>query len=156
MQILWRMIATKRAFQLGRELGEIERIVNGLTMPSRQQLALVALKEFALAAKSEFPHLYGTPIEERYRLWGRGTDIGLGRARSDNPHVRIRGIALWLAAAYHETRGVLLPAIEEAHRNVLGLLRRLKEAMPADTINRATAAASDSHDAAPGQAAAAA
>lgn len=138
MQILWRLVATKRAFQLGRELGEIERILVDFNIAIRQQLAVVALKEFSLAAKSEFPHLYGTPAEDRYRLWGRGTEIGLARARSDNPHVRIRGIALWLAAACHETRGVTLPAIEEAHRNVLGLLRRLKEWLPADAAARVT------------------
>lgn len=139
MQILWRMVATKRAFQLGREYAEIDRIVTGFNVATRQQLASVALKELSLAAKSEFPHLYGTPSDERYRPWGRGTDIGLSRARSGNLHVCIRGIALWVAAAYHETRGVTLPAIAETHRDVLGLMRRLKEALPANAATGAAA-----------------
>lgn len=133
MRFIWKLVAFKRAMQLGREFKEVDKIIGGLNVPGRQQLAQLTLKEFAAAAKTEFPHLYGTPAEERYNAWGTGTDIGLSRARSDNPHVRIRGLALWLTVAYHETRGSTLGALDEVHRSVLRTLRLLKEWAPAET-----------------------
>jgi hypothetical protein len=129
-QFIWRLVATRRAYQLQRELKEIEKLVDAMNRPARQQLAQLTLKEFAAAAKSEFPHLYGTPPDERYSPWGSGTAIGLSRARSDNLPVCLRGAALWLTVAYHETRGTTFPALDGIHRSVLRILRTLKEAAP--------------------------
>lgn len=130
MRIVTRIIAMSRAVRLGREFREIERVVGKLPLPARQKLALLAMRELAQAGRSEFPHLYGTPPEQRYAVWGSGTDTGLERARSDNPQVRLRGIALWLAVAFHETRDSDQPQLAAQHRQVLGLLRQLKESMP--------------------------
>lgn len=132
-QLIWRLIATKRAYQLQREFKEIEKLFEGLTRPARQQLAQLTLKEFAVAAKTEFPHLYGTPPEDRYSPWGSGTQTGLSRARSDNLPVRMRGIALWLTVAYHETRGSTFPALDGVHRSLLRMLRTLRESVPTIT-----------------------
>lgn len=132
-QLIWRLVATKRAYQLQREYKEIEKLVEGLTRPARAQLAQLTLKEFSIAAKSEFPHLYGTPPDERYSPWGSGTNIGLSRARSDNLPVRMRGIALWLTVGYHETRGATFPALDGVHRSILRMLRTLKETAPSAT-----------------------
>lgn len=132
-QLIWRLVATKRAYQLQREFKEIDKLMDGLNNAARLQLATLTQKEFAAAAKCEFPHLYGTPPEQRYTAWGSGTEIGLTRARSDNLPVRIRGIALWLTVAYHETRGTTLPALDGVHRSLLRSLRQLRESMPAST-----------------------
>jgi hypothetical protein len=132
-QLIWRLVATKRAYQLQREYKEIEKLVDGLARPARLQLAQLTLKEFSVAAKSEFPHLYGTPPDERYSPWGSGTATGLARARSDNLPVRMRGIALWLTVGYHETRGTTFPALEGVHRSILRMLRTLREAAPTTT-----------------------
>ena len=132
-QLIWRLVATKRAYQLQREFKEIDKLMTELSNVGRQQLASIAVKEFAVAAKSEFPHLYGTPPDERYAPWGSGTSIGLSRARSDNPQVRVRGIALWLTVAYHETRGTTLPALDGVHRSLLRSLRWLRESVPQAT-----------------------
>lgn len=132
MQFVWRLVGIARGFRLGRELKQVEKLINELSRPMKQQLAQFTLKEFAAAAKCEFPHLYGTPAEERYRPWGSGAEIGLERARSDNQHLRLRGIAMWLAIVYHETRGATVPAVEEVHRSVLRVLRQIKEWAPAD------------------------
>jgi hypothetical protein len=132
-QLIWRLVATKRAYQLAREFKEIDKLMSSLPVAHRQQLSALALKEFAAAAKSEFPHLYGTPPEDRYQPWGSGTSIGLSRARSDNPQVRVRGISLWLTVAYHETRGTTLPALDGVHRSLLRALRWLRETAPAST-----------------------
>lgn len=133
MQLIWRLVATKRAYQLQREFKEIDKLMSGLSNAARLQLATLTQKDFAAAAKSEFPHLYGTPPEQRYSAWGSGTETGLARARSDNLPVRLRGIALWLTVAYHETRGTTLPALDGVHRSLLRALRFLREAMPTVT-----------------------
>jgi hypothetical protein len=132
MHFVWRLMGIARGFRLGREFKEIEGLIEAMPRPVKQQLAQITLKEFAAAAKCEFPHLYGTPAEDRYRPWGRGSEIGMDRARSDNQHVRLRGIGLWLAAVYHETRGAGVPAVEEVHRSVLRCLRQMKEWAPAE------------------------
>ncbi|HOV58637.1 MAG TPA: hypothetical protein PLN91_12230 [Rhodanobacteraceae bacterium] len=130
MQFVWRVIAIARGFRLAREFKEIESLIGSLNRQNQQQLAQLTLKEFAAAAKCEFPHLYGTPPEARFRPWGSGAEIGLERARSDNPQVRLRGIALWLAAVYYESRGSDVAAIDEVHRSVLRSLRQVKEWAP--------------------------
>lgn len=130
MRIVTRIVVMSRATRLNREFREIERASHALPHGLRQKLALLTMRELAQAGRCEFPHLYGTPPEQRYTMWGSGTDIGLTRARSDNPQVRLRGIALWLAVAFHETRDAEYPQIASVHRQVLGVLRRLKESVP--------------------------
>jgi len=38
----------------------------------------------------------------------------------------MRGLALWIALIYHETRGSSAPEAEELHRHVLRIMRELK------------------------------
>ncbi|MCE5233469.1 MAG: hypothetical protein ABFC67_09945 [Mizugakiibacter sp.] len=127
MRFLTRIIAMSRAVRLGRQFRDIERGIGELSVPARKQLALLAMKEFACAAKSEFPHLYGTPPDQRYLPWGAGTDIGFERARSENLQVRLRGAAMWLAVAYHETKDTPYADLQALHRQLLRVLRTLKE-----------------------------
>ncbi|WP_426664207.1 hypothetical protein [Rhodanobacter aciditrophus] len=135
MQLLSPAIAFLRAYQLTRQLREIERSVRALPQRSRAQLSLLALREIGQAARSEYPHLYGTPPEARYLPWGHGTDAGYERARSDNPEVALRGIALWLAVAYHETKHSPQDRLLPQHRQVLQLLQELKRLhRPADPV----------------------
>ncbi|XRD81802.1 hypothetical protein ISN76_13625 [Dyella halodurans] len=125
-----------RGRQLGRQFREIEHSINELPKRSRSRLGTMALREIGQAARSDFPHLYGTPPEERYLPWGQGTDIGFARARSDNPEVAMRGIALWLAAAYHETKDTPYPNLQPHHRQLMRVLRELKEDHRADTVEK--------------------
>jgi hypothetical protein len=136
MQLVTRLIALTRAVQLRRQFREINKALEQLPPSSRRQLAAISLREFANASKSEFPHLYATPPEEKYRPWGSGADIGLERLRSDNLQVRLRGVALWLTVVYHETRDSHFPEQQELHRQVMRSLRTLKEAIPASELNR--------------------
>lgn len=136
MHLVTRLIALSRAMQLRRQLREINKTLGQLAPSARRQLAAIALREFANASKSEYPHLYATPPEEKYRAWGSGTDIGLERLRSDNLQVRLRGVALWLTVAYHETKDSPFGDQQELHRQVMRLLRTLKEAVPASELNR--------------------
>lgn len=136
MQLVTRIIALSRAVQLRRQFREINKALEELAPATRRQLAAIALREFANAAKSEFPHLYATPPDEKYRAWGSGSDIGLERLRSDNLQVRLRGVALWLTVVFHETKDSAFGEQQELHRQVMRALRTLKETVPATDLNR--------------------
>ncbi|HET7360000.1 MAG TPA: hypothetical protein VFJ04_07625 [Rhodanobacteraceae bacterium] len=127
MDIVNRVIALTRSVCLAREFRDIERATDALPVSARQQLAVLTMREMAQAARCEFPHLYGTAPDQRYLPWSGGTATGIARARSDNPQVCVRGIALWLAIVFHETRESPHAALQERHRQVLGLLRQLKK-----------------------------
>ena len=55
-----------------------------------------------------------------------GTQTGFERVQSDNLEVRLRGIALWLAVVFHETRDSPHSNLLPQQRNVLRVLRELK------------------------------
>ena len=143
MQLVTRLIALSRAMQLRRQFRAIEKALAELPTNARRQLAAISLREFANASKSEFPHLYGTPPEMKYRAWGSGTDIGLERMRSDSLQVRLRGVALWLTVAYHETKDSQFPEQQEMHRQVMRAMRALKDSIPAAELNNWFAAANE-------------
>ncbi|MHA6203078.1 hypothetical protein ACXU4B_01475 [Dyella soli] len=132
MRIVTRLIAMNRGRQLNRQFREIEQAIQAMPRRSRARLGTMALREIGQASRSDFPHLYGTPPEERYLPWGQGTDIGFARARSDNAEVAMRGIALWLAAAFHETKNTPFANLEPHHRQLVRILRELKVEHRAD------------------------
>ena len=127
MNLLVPVIAMLRVRQLGRQFNTIERSVRALSKRNRMQLSTLTLREIGQAAQSDFPHLYGTAPESRYLPWGSGTNIGYARAQSANTEVALRGIALWLAVAYHETTESPHAAVRAQHRQLLHVLRELKE-----------------------------
>ena len=126
MRIVTRIIAMNRGRLLGRQFREIEQCVHALPKRSRIRLGEMTLREIGQASRCEFPHLYGTPPQERYLPWGQGTDIGLARARSDNSEIAMRGIAMWLAVAYHETKDTPHQNLKPVHRDLMRLLREFK------------------------------
>ena len=120
MHFVTRLIALSRAMQLRRQFREIDKALGDLPPAARAaSLPRSRLREFQNASKSEFPHLYATPPEEKYRAWGSGTDIGLERLRSDNLQVRLRGVALWLTVAFHETKDSPFAEQQDLHRQVM-------------------------------------
>jgi len=128
MQIVTRLIAMTRARQLQRQFQQIERNITALPSRTRSRLAIMTLREIGQASRCEFPHLYGTAPEQRYMPWGQGTELGFNRAQSDNSEVALRGIALWLAVAYHETKESPYPSLQPQHRQLLRVLRELRDA----------------------------
>ncbi len=127
MQIVTRLIAIARARQLQRQFQQVERSISALPARTRSRLGLMTLREIGQASKCELPHLYGTAPEQRYIPWGQGTDIGFGRSKSENPEVALRGIALWLAVAYHETKDSPHTSLQPQHRQLLRVLRELRD-----------------------------
>ncbi|HET6906026.1 MAG TPA: hypothetical protein VFH52_03655 [Rhodanobacteraceae bacterium] len=127
MRLVTRIVALSRAARLRRQFREIEQRTLVLPAPSCSLLAELITKECAAAGRSEAPHLYGSPPDLKPGSWGTGTDLGYERARSDNAQVRLRGVALWMAVAYHETREASFPEFAGLHREVLRLMRQIKE-----------------------------
>jgi hypothetical protein len=127
MQLLTPFFVMMRARQLGRQFRDIERSIRALPKRNRERLSTLTLREIGQASRSDFPHLYGTAPEVRYLPWGQGTDAGYERACSNNAEVALRGIALWLAVAYHETKNSTYASLQPQHRQVMQLLRELKE-----------------------------
>lgn len=56
------------------------------------------------------------------------------RVRSKLQPVRVRGLATWVAAVYHETRNSGDEGLAAVHREVLGLIAQLKEALPTRAV----------------------
>ncbi|MDF3981434.1 hypothetical protein P3W24_05555 [Luteibacter sp. PPL201] len=132
MRLVTHLIALNREIRLRRQLADIERVVLDLPVRTHAELQQLVRREMEQAAACDFPHLYGTPPEERYSTYGHGPDIGLAKARSENPLIATRGVALWLAAVYHETLDARRPGAEELHRQILRLMRQIKELSVSD------------------------
>ena len=141
MRIVSRLLALSRSIQLNRQFREIQREIDAMPLATRRQLAGFAVKEFSNASQCEFPHLYGTPGETQgAEAWGKGVEVGFTRVRSDNPHIKLRGIALWLTVAYFETKDSQYSEAQNLHKQLMRTLRVLKEyAPPASTQERWTA-----------------
>lgn len=123
-RLVTRVAAMGRSARLRRQLAEIEK--RSLELPSsyRDQLAELIGRECDNVAQSPDHSMYGTQTEDGVTTGG--LDVGYDRARSDNVQVRMRGLALWLALVYHETRNVNTPENEELHRHILRIMRELK------------------------------
>lgn len=136
MQILTPFLVMMRARQLSRQFRDIERTVRTLSKKNCERLSTLTLREIGQASRSDFPHLHGTAPEARYLPWGQGTEAGYERARSNNAEVAMRGIALWLAVAYHETKNSPHTRLQSQYRQLMQLLRELKEVQTqTNTVN---------------------
>lgn len=113
-----------RSARLRRQLAEIERRSLELPRSYREQLAELIAHECDNVARSPDPAQYGTQSQGVNTT--SGLDVGFDRAGSDNVQVRMRGLALWIALVYHETRGVDAADTEALHRQVLRIMRELK------------------------------
>jgi hypothetical protein len=129
MKFVFRTLALARYLTLRNQLRELEKAIGGLSLDQRRALYALAQKEFTNAAACSVPHLYSSENSERYSPWGNGTTIALERVRSDNLPLKLRGIALWLAIAYHETKDVPYSEMQDMHRAVMRSVRMLRESV---------------------------
>jgi hypothetical protein len=127
MKLLVRTLAMGRCFALKRQFKEIERVNADLAPLQRRELLGLVMRELNNAALAPIPHLYGSENVDRYAPWGNGTDIAMQRLKDENVQMKLRGLSLWLAVVYHETRG-LGGDFSMIEKNVMRLLRDLKDA----------------------------
>ena len=123
-RLVTRVTNMGRAARLRRQFSEVNQRSLELPHSYREQLAELIGRECDNVAASSDPALYGSQIEEGASA--SGLDIGYDRARSDNVQVRMRGIALWMALAYHETRNAETAEAQDLHRNILRIMRTLR------------------------------
>ncbi|MGH8184396.1 MAG: hypothetical protein ACREPH_12130 [Rhodanobacteraceae bacterium] len=123
-RLVTRVTSLGRAARLRRQFGEIEQRSLELPRSYRDQLAELIGRECDNVAASPDPSQYGSQIDDG--VTSNGLDVGFDRAKSDNVQVRMRGLALWLALVYHETRDADASESQELHRSILRVLRELK------------------------------
>lgn len=123
-RLVTRVTAMGRSARLRRQLAEIEQRCFDLPRSYRDQLAELIGRECDNVTRSSNPPLYGTQTENGVTTGG--LEVGLDRSRSDNVQVRMRGIALWIALVYRETRDADAPESQDLHRAILRVMRELK------------------------------
>lgn len=124
-RLVTRVTRLGRTVRLRRQFTDIERRSMELPRSYREQLAELIARECASVEACPDPAAYGTQPGENGIATG-GLDVGFDRARSDNVQVRMRGLALWLALVYHETRDAATPEARDLHRAILRVMRELK------------------------------
>lgn len=138
MNVVIRLLVLARYLMLARQAREIRRIVQALPVTAQRAVGQLAMAEIRNAARLATPHLYGSEQGDRYQPWGDATQVAFARAQSRTPQLKLRGLALWLAVAFHETRESPHPSLETLHREVLGLLGRLKGTYAANAARQAS------------------
>lgn len=126
MSFLIRLLSTLRYMTLRRQLREMRKIVESLSPSTRSAVATLTMGEIQNAARAPVPHLYGAQDIHRYQPWSEAASQSFGKARSSVAQLKLRGIALWLAVVYHETRDIPHAGLADIHREILGLLGHLK------------------------------
>ncbi|HEU4857753.1 MAG TPA: hypothetical protein VFS86_10685 [Rhodanobacteraceae bacterium] len=123
-RLVTRVTSMGRTARLRRQFSEIEHRSMELPRSYREQLAELIGRECDNVAAAPDPALYGTQTANDAAT--SGVDVGFDRARSDNVQVRMRGIALWMALVFHETRGDETPEGQDLHRSILRVMRELR------------------------------
>lgn len=123
-RLVTRVTSMGRVARLRRQFGDIEHRSLELPRSYRDQLAELIGRECDNVEAAPDPSLYGAHTENGVTT--NGLDIGFDRARSDNVQVRMRGIALWIALVYRETRDAEAPESQDLHRAILRVMRELK------------------------------
>jgi len=137
MKVVIRLLALARYLMLSRQARDIRRIVEELPISAQRAVGQLAMAEIRNAARAVTPHMYGSQVEDRYQPWGDATQLACHKAQSRTPQLKLRGIALWLAVTFHETRDSSHPSLQGVHREVLGLLGLLKGTYAANLAGHA-------------------
>ncbi|MBP6597040.1 MAG: hypothetical protein KA187_05220 [Arenimonas sp.] len=127
MQFFISLLIQWRQRMLSRQAGAVRQAVLALNPEQRRQTAEHTLAEIQAAARLPMPHRYGDNDSSVYQPWTQVAGTAAGRVRDRSVQLRQRSIALWLAVVYHETRGARDAGLQAVHREVLGMLRELKD-----------------------------
>lgn len=127
MDVLITMLTHLRRWMLARQAKAVRAAVAGFTPEQRKATADQTLAEIQAAACLPLPHRHGDPGGPLYQPWTPVAAQAAHRTRDRTLQLRQRGVALWLAVVYHETRQAQDAGLQAVHREVLGLLRELKD-----------------------------
>lgn len=118
MRFLISMLAFTRLMQLKRQWREVAAMLNKLPENHRMLLAAFVYGEAQRAAKHPLPRFYGSRQVDGYRPWGDAVDIAFEQVRSDKLQARLKGLAMWLAVVYLETRRCEHSGLQGLHSEV--------------------------------------
>ncbi|KFN49706.1 hypothetical protein [Arenimonas composti] len=127
MDFLLKLLTQWRRMMLTRQAAAVRRAVEAMTPEQRRQTADHTLNEIRAAAALPLPHLYGDTSPSMYRPWSPVAEICASRVDDRAIQLRQRSVGTWLAVVYHETRTAQDEGLQAVHRDVLGILRTLKE-----------------------------
>lgn len=137
MDMLIALLTQWRRMMLSRQAGAVRQAVLALSAEHRKQTADHTLAEIQHAARLPQPYLHGVTDSSLYRPWTPVASTAASRVRDRSIQLRQRSIAMWLAVVYHETRGATDEGLQGVHRDVLGILRELKDNRVADQAEKA-------------------
>ena len=109
-----RMRVLGRYLVLRRQLAEIRRSVDALSVADQRALIAHATREMQ--------------ISQRQSREAESTNAAFSRARTGNPRVRLIGVAQWLTSAFRETEDSEFGEIQELHRQLMRTFRLLRQA----------------------------
>ena len=127
MDILVNGLAMCRQLMLQRQATAVLKAVRALDATQRKTTADQTLAEIQAASVLPHPHWHGASESMLYRPWSPVASVTAGRVRDRSIQLRQRSVALWLAVVYHETRQTPHAGLQGVHRQVLGILRELRE-----------------------------
>jgi hypothetical protein len=98
---------------LRRQLAQIARTIDGLNLADRRALIAHTQRELE--------------ISQRQSREASTTNAAFIRARAENPRVRLVGMGQWLTSAFRETEQSSFGEMQELHRQVMRMMRILRE-----------------------------
>ena len=137
MDLLISVLTQWRRMMLTRQAGAMRQAVLGMNPEQRKQTADMTLAEIQAAAVLPQPHLHGDNEPSMYRPWSPVAATAAKRVTDRSIQLRQRAVAMWLAVVYHETRHARDEGLLAVHRDVLGILRELKDHKVAEPAERA-------------------
>ena len=127
MDMLVNGLAICRQLMLQRQAAAVLKAVRALDATQRKTTADQTLAEIQAASVLPHPHWHVASESMLYRPWSPVASVTAGRVRDRSIQLRQRSVALWLAVVYHETRQTPHTGLQAVNRQVLGILRELRE-----------------------------
>jgi len=126
MKYLTRMLAYTRFLVLSRQWKSIQQWLYTLPADQEMRFAASVYGEATRASKHPTPQFYASENVESYSPWGDAADNAFALSRSADVQEQMRGIAVWLAVVYYETRNAPVEALRKLHVDVAYDLERFR------------------------------
>lgn len=127
MKYLTRMLALTRFLLLRKQWKDIKSLLNLLNREQENVLGAMVYGELQRAAKHPVPRFYASQRVEAYSPWGDALGAAWDKICSEEPQVQLRGLAVWLAVAYHETVNAALPMVSRLNSEIADNVSRYRQ-----------------------------